>query len=435
MLLHRIKKSGVIMSQLEIALWSGCVGIYTSYVCLSLFYAAYNRSFAGLQVTLYASLCGAFVLMGSGLAAQLMPGLPKLMEQRLVILLGALAGAYSAVGLRNFLRAEQRDAFVGYGMLVVVVICTACLLALGWHNTLQALEVVAVVVSMSCVLAFWFTLRAWLLGDRFALPMALACIAMILGVMGVFATALQAIDDHVWLQALVAISAALFVVIVIHTTQHRYADYLRMRRALEVSRDKDLLTQLWTGAAFIRQIDDAISRARRNRKEMAVICVEIYNAASLRQEFGHNAFEQVIYGMAMRIRQYGGTANFIGRYGDTSFVLVYDSVKQPSYLRSLSLRLAQGARRPYMLNAFSTDPREFQADIGVGLSRISSGREAQKRPSDTSYAAGLDSMSLAQDVLHEAAELALASKQFSSRAATLDGISRKPVPLDDMESR
>lgn len=421
------------MSHLEIALWGGCMGIYVSYACLSAFYAAYNRSLAGLQVTVYVLLCGAFVFVGSGLAQQLIPMLPNAMAQRLVIAFGGLAGAYSAMGLRNFLRAEQRDVIVDKGMLLVILVCAASLLALGWHDLQQALVIVAIVVSGACVMAFWFTLRAWLLGDHFALPMALACVAMIFAVAGVFAVSMGAIRNDIGLQTLVAICAALYVVVVSHTTKRRYASYRRMSRALATSRDKDLLTQLWTGAAFIHKVDEAIARARRNRKELAMIYVEIYNATALRQEFGHNGLEQVIYGMAARIGQYGGAATVVGRYSDTSFVLVLDSVKQRSYLRTMGLRLATAVRRPYMLNAFSSDPREFRADIGVGIARVASGREAKKRISDTSYAADLDGMSLAQDVLHEAAELALASKQFSSRAATLDGISRKPVPLEEAE--
>lgn len=421
------------MSAYEIALWGGCIGIYVSYACLSLFYATYNRTFFGVQTVLFVVACGAFVLMGSGLGAVLFKGLSPVHEARWVMGLGAFAGAYSAMGLRNFLRAEQRDAIVDRGLLGICVINASLLLALLWPNQRQALEAVAVGAIAAAVIAFWLALRAWLLGDRFAMPMTLACAAMVFAVLGLYGLALGAIQDSLLLQAVAALCAALYVVLVSHTLKRRHSGHRRMSRALAASREKDLLTQLWTGVAFIRKIDDAISRARRNRKELAVICVEIYNTAALRQEFGHNGLEQVIYGMATRIRQQGGTAAAVGRYSDTSFVVVLDSVKQPSYLRTLGLRLAVSVRRPYMLNAFSSDPREFKADIGVGIARVASGREARRRQVNTTHAGEFDSFSLAQDVLHEAAEVALASKQFSSRAAILDGYSRKVVALESAQ--
>jgi GGDEF domain-containing protein len=318
-------------------------------------------------------------------------------------------------------------------LLGVVLLCASLLLALAWPDPRQALEGVAVGAIVAAVLAFWLTLRAWLLGDRFAMPMALACAVMIFAVLGLFGLALGALPNHLLLESLAALCAAAYVMLISHTMMRRYAEYRRMSRALAASREKDLLTQLWTGVAFIRKVDDAVARARRNRKEMAVICVEIYNTAQLRQEFGHNGLEQVIYGMAARIRPLGGTASAVGRYSDTSFVVVLDSIKQPSYLRTVGLRLAVSVRRPYMLNAFSSDPREFKADVGVGIARVASGREARKRHANTTHAGEFDSFSIAQDVLHEAAEVALAAKQFNSRAAILDGYSRKAIALESAE--
>jgi GGDEF domain-containing protein len=420
------------LTQLEIVLWSGCLGIYASYACLSLFYAIYNRAWSGLQTVLFVTFCAAFVLFGSGLGQQLW-SLKNADNTLLVMLSGPLAGAYASLGLRNFLRAEQRDALVDKGMLGVVFVCAASWLALLWPDRQLGLEMAALGCVGASLIAFWLTLRAWLLGDRFALPMALASAAMTFAVLGLFGVSLKAIADNLVLQSAVALMAAFYVVVVCHTMKRRHADYRRMSRALSMSREKDLLTQVWTGVALIRKVDESIARARRNRKEMAVMCVEIYNTALLRQEHGNNGLEQVIYGMAARIRKASGSVAAVGRYSDTSFVIVLDSVKQPGSLRTIGLRLATAVRRPYILNAFSSDPREFKGDVGVGVARVAAGREARKRDLNTSYAGEFDSFSMAQDVLHEAAELAVASKKFSSRAAILDSYSRKSVALEAAE--
>jgi GGDEF domain-containing protein len=420
------------MSSTEVAIWSACVGICLCYATLTFFYAIYERSWAALQTTLFVVFVGLFVLLTSGLLLALFPQFPAFWHERLVLAIGPVAATISALGLRNFLRADQRDALVDKGLLAIAILSAAQLLSMLWPSPIQALQGVAALSVIMSVVVFWLALRAWLLGDRFALPMALACAALVFAVLGMYANALGFLRNNAPLQAITAALISLYVMICCQTFKDRYADYLNMRRALSMSRDKDLLTQLWTGVALMHQVDQAIARARRNRKEMAVICVEITNTAMLRQEFGHNGLEEVIYGMAARVRQCSTSAAAVGRYSDTSFVVVFDSVKKVSVLRTLGLRLAAATRRPFILNPYSSSPREFRADIGLGVARVSAGRDTHLRQprSNTQMGAPFDSFSLAQDVLHEAAELALAARQFSSRAAIVDAYSRRTVALE-----
>lgn len=420
------------VSGIEIALWSACMGVYLSYFTLSLFYAAFNRSFQGLQTAVFVLILGGFVLMASGLPAHFYPRMMQAWQHPLLVLSACVAATSSAYGLRSFLRAQLRDTLIDRGMLVVVIFSAVQVLWLAWANQQHGLEWLALALIACSVVSFWLCLRAWLLGDSFALTMSIACAAMVFAVAGLFATAVGLISSAVHLQAGSAFCAALFVVISCHTLERRHAQYLRMRRALSMSRDRDLLTQLWTGAALIRKVDESVARARRNRKDMAVICVELTNAAQLRQEFGNNGVEQVIYGMAARVRHASGSsASAVGRYGDNSFVVVLDSVQRPSVLRTVGLRLAVAVRRPFLLNPYSSSPGEFRANVGVGVARISPGRQATGHVQrDETQMGAFDSFSLAQDVLHEAAELALSARAFASRSAIVDAYSRKTVALE-----
>jgi two-component system, sensor histidine kinase LadS len=413
----------------ELALWSASVGVHLSYAVLTSFYAIYNRSWTAARTVFFVLAAGLFVFLLSGLAAQLVPA-PEAWLRYAVLACGPIGGAIAACGLREFLKAEARDSFVDRGLLIVALACLAQLpLVLLPYQ--QALEWIALAAVVCAVVTFWLALRAWLLGDRYALPMAIACAFLSFAVMGLYGNALGVFGSSVLLQGFTAAFSAAYIVICCHTIKRRHSDYLRMRRSLSMNRDRDLLTQLWTGAALIRKVDETIARARRNRKEMAVICIEITNTPALHQEFGHNGIEQVIYGLAARVRSLSGAGALVGRYSDTSFVVLQGSVKQGSVLRTLGLRLAAGVRRPFILNPYSTSPREFRADVGVGVARVSPGREQQQiRLQESTQMGGFDSFSLAQDVLHEAAELALAARQFSSRVAVVDPYSRKTVALE-----
>ncbi len=408
------------------------MGIYLSYAALSAFYAVYNRSTHGLQTMVFVLIAGSFVIVASGLSAHFFPKLQPAWHHAQLVLSASCAAAVSSFGLRRFLRAQSRDALIDRGMLGIVFVTAAQVLWLAWPHQ-RSLEWLALAVIACAVVSFWLCLRAWLLGDAFALAMTIACAAMVFAVTGLFATRLGLISHAVNLQAGTALCAALFVVISCHTLKRRHAEYLRMRRALSMSRDRDLLTQLWTGAALIRKVDESVARARRNRKDMAVICVELTNSAQLHQEFGNNGVEQVIYSLAARVRHASGSsASAVGRYSDNSFVVVLGNVQRPSVLRTLGLRLAVAVRRPFLLNPYSSSPGEFRADVGVGVARISPGRQATGRAAqrDSTQMGVFDSFSLAQDVLHEAAELALSARAFKSRAAIVDAYSRKTVALE-----
>jgi GGDEF domain-containing protein len=424
-----------VMSDVEIALWSACLGIYLSYALLSGVYAAYNRSVSGIQTMIYVVLTGVFVLCASGLLRHF-AGLSPKPQMWLTLASGPVAASVSAYGLHNFLRGEMRDTLVGRGMQVVTAFAALLLLGLFWPDPVQALEWVGLGVGLVAVGAFWLTLRSWLLGDRLALAMTLACTCLAFAVIGLYANALGALQSNRVLQAATAFMSAAYIVIACHTLKRRLSLHLRMKKSLSMSRDKDLLTQLLTGAALIRQVDESVARARRNRKEMAVICVDIKNTSALRQEFGPHGLEQVIYGMAARVRQAaGGAASIVGRYSDSSFVVVLDSLKKSSVLRTLGLRLAVTARRPFVINPMSSSPGEFRSDIGVGVARISPGREMRSRRDSNSTQMGgsFDSFSLAQDALHEAAELAMEARKFNSRAAIVDAYSRKTVALESAD--
>ncbi len=420
------------MSSSEIAIWSACGGIYACYFCLASFYSVYTRNIASFQTAVFVLLSGSFVACTSGLFEHFVPMFSKASHSNLMMASGSLTGIVSSIGLRRFLRAEQRDALIDYGSWVLVALAAAQLLGLAWPDRRQALEFVALCWVLTSLGAFWLALRAWLQGDRHALPMAIASLALVFAMTGLYAHVLEILRNDLPLQASTALFAAMFVVISCHALKLRYAEVLRMMGALSMNRDKDLLTQLLTGAALVRQVDDAVARARRNRKEMAVIYVEINNTGKLLQEFGAHGLEQVIYGMAARVHLgAGGGATLVGRYSDNGFVVVLDSIKHPGVLRTLGLRLAATVRRPFIINPMSSNPAEFRAEIGLGVARISPGRETRPRADyNSTQMGGFDSFSLAQDVLHEAAELALAARKFNSRAAITDAYSRQTIPLE-----
>jgi diguanylate cyclase (GGDEF)-like protein len=431
------------MTIAEVALWSASLGVFAVCLVAGLLNALVTRTMTGVQSGMFIFAAGLFVATCSGLLATFVPSLPLKVVQILTLATGPTAAAAGVLGLMQFLRAHQHDQFVQRGLTAIGTVSGAALLGQFWPHYTQALEWTALVVSLCALASFWLVLRSALLGDRFAWPMAGATAAMVFGVAGLYAVALQVIAHNVLLQALAAVCVVGYLVGCLVAVWRRNNEFLRMRRAMSMHREKDLLTQLWTGAALIRQVEQTIARARRNRQETAIFCVEIFNAPQLRQELGNNALEQVIYSIAARVRQSVGASTEVGRYDDTSFVVIVESVKRPSTLRTMGLRLAMAVRKPYMLNPYSTSPREFRADMGVGIARLPatrdprggwasrSSRTHKPNAADTSFLS--DSAGLSQESMHDASKLAKKARAFHSRVAIMDAYSRKAMAVEEAE--
>jgi GGDEF domain-containing protein len=422
------------MTLAEVALWSACLGIFVLCFVVVLGQALVSRTTIGLQLAAFVAALGLYVASSVGLLVAFPLGFSQSLVQAITLISGAVAAGIATLGLRQFLRAYQRDPVAQIGLLAAAVLSAVSALAVFWPHYGQALYWVMSVELACSVLALCLALRAHWQGDRFARPMAWACVALILAVIGINAMALRAIDGNFALQVVAAAAIVSYLVGSAVAIWRRNTEYLRMRRALSLHQEKDLLTQLWTGDALAQRVEKTIARARRNRSETAVVCVQIFNAAQLRQDLGDNAVEQLVYNFAARVRHNAGSATELGRYDDNSFVVIVENVKRPSALRTMGLRLAAGARRPFVINPRSSAARDFRADVGIGIARLAAGRDARvARPLGSDVQFGLDGLGAAQEAMYDASELAKAGQKMPSRVAILDAYSRKALAIEDAD--
>jgi GGDEF domain-containing protein len=419
------------MTLAEIALWSACLGIFVLCFVVAAAQALVSRSVIGMQLAVFVVALGMYVASSVGLLTAFPLGLSAPVLQNIVLLSGVITSGIATLGLRQFLRANQHDPVVQISLLVAAGVCGLSALAVFWPHYPQALNWVMAVELVCSVLALVLALRAHWQGDRFARPMAWACVALVLAVLGINAMAVHAIDGNLVLQAVAATGIVSSLVGSGMAIWRRNTEYQRMRRALSLHQEKDLLTQLWTGNALVQRVEKTIARARRTRSETAIVCVQIFNAAQLRQDLGDNAVEQLLYNFAVRVRHNAGSSTELGRYDANSFVVIVENVKQPSALRTMGLRLAAGSRRPFVINPRSTAPSDFKADVGIGITRLAAGRDTRSLGADVQ--SGQDGLGTAQAAMFDASELAKAGQKMPSRVAILDAYSRKALEIEQAD--
>ena len=422
------------VSSIEIAIWSACLGVYFSYALLSVFYAAVYRRPQVLSIAGTIAMSFGVIFLASGVGQVVFPQLSPQTNAAMLLVIFPLGASISTYGLRSFLRAEYRDRVIDYGTSGAALVAALSIFAVLWRESPEAMEIQAIVVILVSLVSLWLTARAWLSGDPFALPMLLACVVLVFAISGLYATALQMPIMTPGMQALAAFLCVVYVVIGFQVLRRRHANKVRMMRRLAMSSDKDLLTQLWTGAALVRKIDEAIVRAKRQRKELTVLAIDFSNALSAKQIHGAQGLEQVIYTMAMRINHLCSN-DLVGRYGNHGFVVVLESARNLRFLRSLGLRMAVNLRRPYAIDPDS-DGDLFSAELGIGIARLPSNWGGKASPSGNNTEMGqYDSLSVAQDILHDAFELALSAKQFRSRVAIVDESTKAIIALEKITFR
>jgi diguanylate cyclase (GGDEF)-like protein len=368
------------------------------------------------------------------LAKLALPALSEKIYNAGMLVLMPLSGSLSALGLRSFLRAEYRDRLMDIGMWIAALVSALSIFVVLLPDQSAAMEIQALIVVSVAIVSAWLTARAWLSGDPYAFPMLLVCIVLVFGLSGLYATALQMPIMNPAMQAVAALLCTAYVVISFQVLRRRHATKVRMLRRLTMTSDKDLLTQMWTGTALVRKIDEAIVRARRQRKELTVLAIDFSNALSAKQIYGQQGLEQIVYFMAMRINHLC-SHDLVGRYGNHGFVVVLESARSLRFLRSLGLRMVVNLRRPYVIEP-EHEGDLFSAELGLGVARLPSDWGGKTSASDNNTELGqYDSLSAAQDVLHAAFELALTAKQFRSRVAIVNDATGQPIALEQFKFR
>jgi GGDEF domain-containing protein len=415
------------MSVQELALWSALQGVlffgWLAALAIALRFSSAGAWLSPVYILLL--MLGAGSL--SGWLALVWPATQPY-QQWLALLAAPLAGVLAVNTLARFLKSHRLDAFIQWGMRTASA-CWVLAAALAfWPRYQEALLYQCLASVLGLSIALWMATRTALLGDRLAWAMVGACAAAATHVLGIYGYALGYTDA--WpSKVITALAMVIYLLLISYALNRRASQYIRMRRAVHRDPNKDLLTQLWTGTGFAQQIDAVMLRARRNRSTCAIVHLEIFNVPALRAEHGPYAVEEVIYTLAARTKQVTGAGAVVGRYGNYSFVVALSSVRSASVLRTLVLQLTKAARSTYFLRPHSAHPREFQADIGVGVVYVNAGARGDTSISPLGDDAGEESMQLAHAALHEAEELAALARGFSSRTAIYEkrGGPAKPI--------
>jgi len=355
------------------------------------------------------------VLLLSGLARQLVPSMGEAALHNAQVLIGPLCNDVGNHWFRGWLAAEQRDRVMTLALSGSIWVTLAgAIVALALPQA-QQLPVVAGLCLLNCALVLWLGVRAFLLGDRIAIGMAVGAALALPAIGGLYALATQAFETPEWVQALLALACVgsnlcTALMVWMRVQQHRRVD----GQGFATSRI-DPVTRLPSGSALVQRLIRAQQRRRRTRREGALIAVLLFDQAAIVRAAGTAGANEMAAQLAARLQRQVGVVNPVGRYYDRCFICLIETIDSPARLRTLGLRVAAALRKPLDIAGSDGESLDWRADIGVGIVHLT------REPADV------------EDILHEAEQLAEAARSTRSRTAMRDPSSGAIVPVEQAD--
>ncbi len=374
-------------SVLELAIWSAMTGVILVLICVAVADFLFQRSVAAARSVAFMVLTGLSSVLMSGLPQALFAGLDEHMLLPLKAAFGPLSGALALTYLGLWVRIADEDRLVrrvvsNVSLLLVVAAALLAAAALtGWGTREQVLATAALVNGVSAVCAAIVALRASTLGDSLARWMSAACMCLAGMVAGLYAKGLGISAFGVaglgaWASAFTAICTVAYFLVVIGLTVQRNRELRRIARLARGSDDESL--GLPSGVRLVTQVDDAIWRSARVKRECLVVAISVANLLEPDLMFGTRAQMSIVTALTARIRRVVGFRNVVGLYHPRCFVLAVSAVQDPRRATLLTTRLLSALRLPVRIKQ-KAEGIEFEPTVGIGVVRLlGMGHEALK---------------------------------------------------------
>jgi len=150
-------------------------------------------------------------------------------------------------------------------------------------------------------------------------------------------------------------------------------DLNRAEQQLREFASRDFLTNLLNRREAYRQIHDEIARAERNQRSVGFILFDIDHFKHLNDTYGHNAGDEVLKQLAVKLMAALRDYDIACRYGGEEFLVV-----APETGPDETFKLAERLRLTIEANDFRADTQIISITISVGVSHFQQGDSIEK---------------------------------------------------------
>ena len=184
----------------------------------------------------------------------------------------------------------------------------------------------------------------------------------------------------------------------------------------------DSLTGLANRALFVDRLDHALSLARRSRRPLAVLFIDLDDFKTINDSLGHGEGDVILVGVAERLRGALRAGDTIARMGGDEFAVLVEDPTEASGATDVADRLLQELQAP-----FASGGKELFVHASVGVAILTSHTQTADellRNADvsmyTAKARGKNRVEIFEPSMHTAALARLALKGDLERALERD---------------
>ncbi len=126
----------------------------------------------------------------------------------------------------------------------------------------------------------------------------------------------------------------------------------------------DPLTGLANRAKFLDRLGDALARSGRSGAPVAVLFCDLDNLKIVNDEFGHQAGDDLLTGIAERFRASIRPSDTVARFGGDEFVVLCAEMAAPEDAAVVADRLIRSLARPFQIHG---QPVDASVSVGVAV--------------------------------------------------------------------
>jgi diguanylate cyclase (GGDEF)-like protein len=174
-------------------------------------------------------------------------------------------------------------------------------------------------------------------------------------------------------QILAGVLAAMALVYaVVQIVLHRYRRLLRVQEAERAAQEEriryqayhDPLTGLPNRARFAESLSEALRRAKRAQRQLALLFIDLDNFKRVNDSLGHDAGDRLLEVAAGRIRSTIREADMLFRMGGDEFTVLLEDVRGPEEAAHVAQRMLDAIGEPVQLQHHELSG---SASIGIAL--------------------------------------------------------------------
>lgn len=126
----------------------------------------------------------------------------------------------------------------------------------------------------------------------------------------------------------------------------------------------DYLTGLPNRQLLQQQLDQILLDAGRLQRRVAILCVGLDDFKDVNEQFSYQAGDQLLVGLADRLRSHGGRLGALARLGGDQFALVQADIEQPYEAAELAQSILDDLEQSFQIEQQEV---QLRATIGITL--------------------------------------------------------------------